>query len=203
MKTKRFDRLIKRLATGEATDAERRELDALCANDQARLEEVRQTEAIIATAHAGTVEGPGDFQWAAFTTRLKATVESERPQPYGRLKTWVMGLGLSTAFAPRRLAYAASSVATVAIALVLALIVFRSNEPPETVIAGTLPEVEWTIEQINESYPVASDARMLPRDEVLTLQQEFLVEIEAVREVIEQGPSFGDDLMSDEEYIFG
>lgn len=195
---KRFNRLIKRISTGELTDDERRELERLCAGNAALRAQVRRTEAILAAAHTADVDGPSDFEWAAFTTRLKATVESAPPRPYGRLRMWLSALGMSPALRPRRLAYAASAVAIAALAVLIALVAFRPAKPPT--IAGPLPEVRWTFPDIEETYSVAE---ILPDEEVLTLEEKLQDEFDAVRQIIEEAPSFNGDEMSDEEYIFG
>jgi hypothetical protein len=195
---KRFNRLIERLSTGELTDDERRELERLCAGDDALRAEVRHTEAILAAAHAADVDGPSDFEWAAFTTRLKATVESVPPRAYSRLRMWLSALGMSPAFRPRRLALAASAVAIAALAVVIGLIAFRPAKPPT--IARRLPDVHWTFSDIEETYSVAE---ILPDEDVLGLEQELQDELDAVRQVIEEAPSFNGNGMSDEEYIFG
>ena len=97
MRTKRFSKLLKRLSTGELTAAERRELDELCAGDETLRAEVRETDAILAAAHGTKVEPPSGFEWAAFSTRLKATIEAESPRAYGRFRLWLEGLGLTPA----------------------------------------------------------------------------------------------------------
>lgn len=196
---------MKRLSTGELTDAERRELDELCTANEALRAEARQTEAILAAAHATKVEPPSDFEWAAFSTRLRATIEAEPPKPYGRLRTWLAGLGLLPAFRPRRLAFAASAVATVAIAAVIGLSALRPGTEPNgpTVAEGDdvdLPEPEWTADEIEATYQVAE---LLPDEDVLTLERELWEELDEVDKIIEQVPSFNGNGATDEEYILG
>lgn len=197
---KRFNRLIKRISTGELTDDERRDIERLCAGDDVLSAEVRRTEAILAAAHAADVDGPSDFEWAAFTTRLKATVESAPPRPFGRLRMWLSALGMSPALRPRRLAYAASTVAVAAIVLVIALTAFRPGPPTDQggIVLDLQPD--WTLDELDETYSVAE---ILPDEEVLTLEEKLQDEFDAVRQIIEEAPSFNGDEMSDEEYIFG
>ena len=201
MNRKRFDKLMKRLSTGELTDAERRELNELCADSDLLRAEVRETEAILAAAHAAEVEPPSEFEWAAFSTRLKATIESEAPRPYGQLRLWLTSLGLSPAFSPKRLAVAASAVAAVAIAVLIAVIALRPGTPPEKeMIAWDVPEPEWTLSEIQETYALPE---ILPDEEVLALEQKLWKELDEVDQVIEGAPSFNDDGTTDEEYILG
>ncbi len=194
------NRLIKRLGTGEITDDERRELERLCAGNDALHAQVRETEAILAAAHAADVDGPSDFEWAAFTTRLKATVGSTTPRPYGRLRMWLSALAMSPAFQPRRLAYAASTVAVAAIVLVIALTAFQPGPTTdeERIVIDLQPD--WTWVELDETYSVSE---ILPNEDVLGLEQKLQDELDAVRQIIEEAPSFNGNGMSDEEYIFG
>jgi len=198
--TTRFDMLIKRLSTGELTDAERRELDELCAANEAFGAEVRETEAILTAARSATVDQPSDFEWAAFSTRLKATIAAEPPRPYGRLRLWLAGL--QAAFAPRRLAVATSAVAGMAIALVVVLIALRPGPTPTPVELAEVPELEWTLDEIEGTYVIA-EADLLPGEEELALEQALWAEFDAARGVIEEAPSLNGDEMTDEEYILG
>ena len=198
--TKRSKKLIKRLSTGELTDAERRELDELCADDDALRADVRRTEAILAAARSAAVDTPSDFEWAAFATRLKATIAAEPPRPYARLRLWLEEV--RPAFAPRRLAFAASTVAAIAIALGLALLLMRHGPTPSVDQLAAVPEPEWTWEEIEETYALA-DAELLPGDELLTLEEEFWTDLDTAHDVIEEAPTFNGTEQTDEEYIFG
>jgi anti-sigma-K factor RskA len=207
MRKRRLNRLLKRLSAGELTPAEQRRLETLCAGDEALRAEVRQIEAILAAAHSAKVEAPSLFVQAAFSTRLKATIEAERPRPYGRLRLRLAGLGLMPAFAPRRLAVAASAVAAVAIALVVGLTVLGRGAPAPVQKAaqsddeGTLvlPEPAWTSDEIEAVYPVG---HLLPSEGVVTLERQVQSEFDAVRQAIEPTP-IEDNGPDDEDYIFG
>ncbi len=199
MNRKRFDQLIQRMSTGELTDAERGELVELCADGDALHAEVRRTEAILAAAHTSTVEQPSDFEWAAFSTRLEATIEAEQPRAYGRLALWLDRL--VALLRPRRLAVAASAGAVVAIAVLIAVVTLRpgAQTKPRMVVAG-IDEPEWDWEEFAQYYPVAET---LPDPDLLTVEQHFWEEMDKVDEVIEEAPSFDGNGESDESYIFG
>jgi hypothetical protein len=202
MNRQRSDRLMKRLSTGELTDAERRELDELCAGDETLRTEVRRTDAILAAAHESIVEPPSDFEWAAFSTRLRATIEAEPPRPYRRFRTWLTGLGLLPAFRPRRLALAASTVATAAAAVLIAVLAFGPGTKPGTTVAGPvdLPELEWTPDEIDATYQVAE---VLPDEELLTLERQLWQELDEVDRIIEEAPSLDGSETTDEDTILG
>jgi anti-sigma-K factor RskA len=207
MRTRRFNKLLKRLSAGELTADGRRELDELCLGDNALRAEVRQIETILAAAHGAKPELPSPFVQAAFSTRLRATIEAERPQPYGRLRLRLAGLALMPAFAPRRLAVAVSVVAAAAIALVVALTVLGPGTPAPVQNAaqskeeGTLvfPEPGWTSEEIEAVYPVA---RLLPDEEVVTLERQLQSDFDAVHQAIEATP-LDENGVDDEGYIVG
>ena len=199
MNRKRFDQLIKRLSTGELTDAERGELVELCAESDALRAEVRRTEAVLAVAHESAVEQPSDFEWAAFSTRLKATIEAEQPRPYGRLGLWLDRVIAS--LWPRRLAVAASAVAVVAIAVLIAVVALRpGTQTKDRMAADGLDEPAWDWEEFAHYYPVVET---LPDPDLLTVEQRFWDEMDKVDEVIEQAPSFDENGETDEAYILG
>jgi hypothetical protein len=199
MNRKRFNQLIQRMSTGELTDAEHGELLDLCGDSDALRTEVRRTEAIPAAARESAVEQPSDFEWAAFSTRLNATIEAEQPRAYGRFGLWLDRVVAS--LWPRRLAVAASAVTVVAIAVLIGVVALRPGPQPEPVTASLdIVEPAWEWEEIAQYYPAAET---LPDPELLSAEQRFWDEMDKVDEVIEDAPSFDGNGEIDEAYILG
>lgn len=186
MNRKRFDRLMKRLSTGELTDAERRELHELAAGDGALRAEVAQTEALLAAARESRVEQPSDFEWAAFSTRLEATIEAERPRPYGRFRLWLEALGGE--FQTRRLAVATSTVAAVAIGVLLVVNALRPTAEQSVTLEFADAGPEWRLEEFEQHYELTD---VLPAAGLLALELELEAELDEVRKVIETAPLDG------------
>jgi len=198
MNGKRFSKLMKRLSTGELSAAERRELDEVCASDEALRAEVCRTEAILAAAHGSKAEQPSEFEWATFSTRLRATIEAERPRPYGRLALWLERLRAQL----RPVQVAAAALAVVVAVATMAL-VERAFQPEseQPVVAspapGEPPEPEWQWEDIEAHYELAV---VLPDVDVVALEGKLDAELDQVRKVVEEAPELdgeNDEVMSD------
>jgi hypothetical protein len=195
MNRKRFNKLMRRLSAGELTAAERRELDELCAADEALRAEARQTKAILASAHGARPEQPSDFEWAAFSTRLRATIEAERPRPYGRVALWLERL--AGEFKPVQVAAAALAVV---VAVATLLVVEQMLQPGTSTPPGgngsggpiaALPEPEWQWDDIEAHYELAV---VLPNADLVRLEGQVDDELDEVRQIIDATPEpNGDD----------